>query len=91
MTIPVVVLAVLLAVFIVMRRRSHQRKHADKRFPEDDAPAYEEQSSRDTKDAMVEVPGSTKHASEMPIGKEHTYYVQELADNEKKLQPVELQ
>ncbi|KIV84951.1 hypothetical protein PV11_00696 [Exophiala sideris] len=90
-TVPVVVLAVLLAVFIVMRRRSHQRKQVDKHFPEDDVPAYEEHSPRNRKDAMVEVPGSTSHALELPIGKEHSYYVQELGANEKKVQLVELQ
>jgi GTPase SAR1 family protein len=88
-----VVLAVFLAVFIVMRRKSHHRKQAQKYFPNDLAPAYEEHPP---KDAMVEVPGSTMHALEMPIGKEHnSHYVQELpgGGNEKtgKVQPVELQ
>lgn len=99
-TVPAVVLAVLLAVFIVMRRKSHQRKHAQKHFPEDLAPAYEKHPPSPPsppKDAMVEVPGSTTHALEMPIEKEHnSFYVQELPGggaNEKhgKVQPVELQ
>ncbi|KAK4937963.1 hypothetical protein LTR10_021528 [Elasticomyces elasticus] len=89
--VPVVVLSVLLAVFIMMRRKSHQRKQADQHFPEDNAPAYEEHLPRDTKDSIVEVPGSTSHALEMPIGKEHGYYVQEFGVNERKVQPAELQ